>query len=432
MSNNNNTTNNSTTNTINTSEEEIEEKIINEEYKIWKRHTPFLYDMVITHALEWPSLTVQWLPSKSPYKDVYCIEKLILGTHTSDAEQNYLMVAKVQLPVDEATIDSLKYDDQKGEVGGIGNVAEKIEIIQKINHEGEVNRARAMPQNQSVIATKTVSSDVYIFDTSNHLSLPSDNKCTPDLVLKGHQKEGYGVSWSPLKQGYLLSSSDDGTICMWDINDVTKSDRTVNALHTFKGHQSVAEDVAWHYIQENYFGSVDDDKKLFLWDTRQQTPVQQVVAHSAEVNSLSFNPFCEFLIATGSNDKTVALWDMRNLSTRLHSLVSHSEEVFQVHFSPHNETILASCGSDRRVNIWDLSRIGEEQNNEDASDGPPELLFIHGGHTSKISDFSWNPNHPWAIASVAEDNIIQIWQMAENIYNDQDEDEKITPSHLGE
>ena len=39
-----------------------EERIINEEYKVWKKNTPFLYDMCMTHALEWPSLTVQWLP----------------------------------------------------------------------------------------------------------------------------------------------------------------------------------------------------------------------------------------------------------------------------------------------------------------------------------------------------------------------------------
>ena len=36
--------------------------MINEEYKIWKKNTPFLYDLVMTHALEWPSLTAQWLP----------------------------------------------------------------------------------------------------------------------------------------------------------------------------------------------------------------------------------------------------------------------------------------------------------------------------------------------------------------------------------
>jgi len=52
-----------------------------------------------------------------------------------------------------------------------------------------------------------------------------------------------------------------------------------------------------------------------------------------------------------------------------------------------------------------------------------ELLFIHGGHTAKISDFSWNPNESWVVASVAEDNILQIWQMAENIYNEDDLEE---------
>ena len=57
------------------------------------------------------------------------------------------------------------------------------------------------------------------------------------------------------------------------------------------------------------------------------------------------------------------------------------------------------------------SKIGEEQTPEDAEDGPPELLFIHGGHTAKISDFSWNPNEPWVICSVSEDNIMQVWQM---------------------
>ena len=41
------------------------ERLINEEYKIWKKNTPFLYDLVITKALEWPSLTCQWLPVRS-------------------------------------------------------------------------------------------------------------------------------------------------------------------------------------------------------------------------------------------------------------------------------------------------------------------------------------------------------------------------------
>ena len=48
------------------------------------------------------------------------------------------------------------------------------------------------------------------------------------------------------------------------------------------------------------------------------------------------------------------------------------------------------------------------QTAEDAEDGPPELLFVHGGHTSKVSDFAWNPSDDWVVASVAEDNILQV------------------------
>jgi histone-binding protein RBBP4 len=40
-----------------------DDQIINEEYKIWKKNTPYLYDLIITNGLEWPSLTVNWLPT---------------------------------------------------------------------------------------------------------------------------------------------------------------------------------------------------------------------------------------------------------------------------------------------------------------------------------------------------------------------------------
>ena len=77
------------------------------------------------------------------------------------------------------------------EFGGFGSVSGKIEIEIKINHEGEVNRARYMPQNACVIATKTPSSDVLVFDYTKHPSKPDPSgECHPELRLRGHQKEG--------------------------------------------------------------------------------------------------------------------------------------------------------------------------------------------------------------------------------------------------
>lgn len=66
----------------------------------------------------------------------------------------------------------------------------KIDVEIKMNHDGEVNRARYMPQNPLLIATKSPSSEVFVFDYTKHPSIPTDNICKPQLRLRGHTKEG--------------------------------------------------------------------------------------------------------------------------------------------------------------------------------------------------------------------------------------------------
>ncbi|URE23735.1 Histone-binding protein RBBP4 or subunit C of CAF1 complex [Musa troglodytarum] len=436
-----------------------------EEYRVWKKNTPFLYDLVISHALEWPSLTAQWLPSSSSSSGGGgASHRLLLGTHTSDEAPNFLMVADVRFPLPPPPPPDAPIP--------------KVEISQTIPHHGEVNRARFMPQGPSIVATKTCGAEVNVFDCSRRPTRPTEGEATePDVVLRGHATEGYGVSWSPLKEGYLLSGSYDSKICLWDVG-MPPSEKVLDAQHVFEAHTAAVEDVAWHLKNENLFGSVGDDHLLMIWDLRSSAskkPQQMVTAHQDEVNSLSFNPFNEWILATASADTTIKLFDLRKLTTSLHTFSSHTlcfihyapgyksdihmdhlysvykvcfvniallfakqfvtgtpfedlreltgyvcyrGAVLQVEWSPRHETVFASSAADKRLMIWDLCRIGDEQTVEDADDGPPELLFVHGGHTSKISEFSWNPAMPWVIASVAEDNILQVWQMAESIYRD--------------
>ncbi|CAF2100672.1 unnamed protein product [Brassica napus] len=124
-----------------------------------------------------------------------------------------------------------QYDDERSEFGGFGCATGKVQIIQQINHEGEVNRARYIPQNPFVIATKTVNAEV------------------------------------KFKAGHLLSGSDDAQICLWDIN-ATPKNKVIDAQQIFKAHEGVVEDVAWHMSHEHLFGSVGDDQYLLIWDLR--------------------------------------------------------------------------------------------------------------------------------------------------------------------
>jgi histone-binding protein RBBP4 len=290
-----------------------EERVVHEEYKIWKKNCPLLYDVVVTNALVWPSLTCQWLPEKKVLPgSKFAEHKMILGTHTSEGEPNYLMIARINVPLPTAQVTSAKYDDASGEAGNFGASTSKLEITQRIAHEGEINRARYMPQNPFIIATKTPSANVHVFDVSQHPSRPTTDTPRPNMTLRGHEREGYGLSWNPNVPGQLLSGSDDRLICLWNVSQEGGNDGS-DPIATFKGHGDVVGDVCWHASNPNMFASVGDDGKLLIWDSRQADATLRCSAHSGQINSVGFNPFSEHLIATAASDKTVALFDIRKI-----------------------------------------------------------------------------------------------------------------------
>lgn len=129
----------------------------------------------------------------------YTTHRLLLGTHTSGQAQDYLQIAQVQIPkrthpsTGADKLDRADYDDERKELGGHTiPPAPRIQIIQRINHAGEVNRARYMPQNPDLLATKAVTGEVLVFDRTKHSSEPErGGECKPDIRLIGQQREGW-------------------------------------------------------------------------------------------------------------------------------------------------------------------------------------------------------------------------------------------------
>ncbi|KAL9716616.1 Histone acetyltransferase type B subunit 2 [Leucoagaricus gongylophorus] len=240
-----------------------------------KKNAPYLYDVVITHALDWPSLTCQWFPDKELNENKpYTTHRLLLGTHTSGQAQDYLQIAQVQIPkrghpsTGADKFDRGDYDDERKELGGhTVPPVPRIRVIQKINHAGEVNRARYMPQNPDLIATKAVTGEVFVFDRTKHSSEPErGGECKPNIRLTGQQREGYGLAWSPTKAGRILGASEDMTVCLWcvglwfsvqtrlislrrDVNSYMRNSVSIEPINVFRGHTSV---VGVHLIRSSY------------------------------------------------------------------------------------------------------------------------------------------------------------------------------------
>ena len=361
----------------------------------------------------------------------YSKHRLLLGTYTASGKDNYVQIANVQLPNPQKP-DVKDYNEDTGEIGGYGGgpnqskVEVKFNIVQKIDHPGEVNKARYQPQNPNIIATMCSDGRLLIFDKSKHSSTPSGH-VNPQVELHGHTKEGFGLSWNPHKPGLLASASEDGLVKTWDITQITKGTKVLHATKTYTHHTSIVNDVDFHPLHSDLLGSVSDDQTVQLIDMRSSDTSQSAITsgpnqHTDAINALAFNPAAETVLATGSADKTIAIWDLRNMKNKLHALEGHNDSVHNLAWHPTEESVLGSSGNDRRVMFWDLSKVGEEQSPEDSEDGPPELLFMHGGHTNRVSDFSWNMNDPWVVCSAADDNLIQVWKVAEAIVGGEEED----------
>ncbi|KAH7032972.1 WD40-repeat-containing domain protein [Microdochium trichocladiopsis] len=401
-----------------------EQRLINEEYKTWKKNSPFLYDMILSTALPWPTLTVQWFPDVKEPEGKNCrIHRLLIGTHTSDDQPNHVQIAEVEVPK-AIKPNARDYDEERGEIGGYGKSASgepaamKFNVVQRIDHPGEVNKARYCPQNPDLIATLAVDGKILIFDRTKH-SFEPNGKINPQITLVGHKQEGFGLNWNPHVEGHLASGSEDQTVCLWDLTSLAAGSSTLQPARQYTHHTNVVNDVQYHPISKNFIGTVSDDLTLQILDTRQSTYTHAALVakdgHSDAINALAFNPSTEVLVATASADKTVGIWDLRNVKEKVHTLEGHQDAVTSLAWHPHEAGILGTASYDRRVIFWDLSRVGDEQQPDDQEDGPPELLFMHGGHTNHLADFSWNQNDPWLVASAAEDNMLQIWKVASSI-----------------
>lgn len=349
------------------------------EESIWKKNTRLFYCVMICQKLDWPSLTIDWLSYKGNEEKLgYTTHRIAYGTYTSSQEPENIIIDSVKIPNDSIT---------KQEIETIVRNNKVFSNLVMMNIHGEPNKIRQHPYIDFTVACKSSNGNVYIYDYSK-VSGNSSKGLT--IVLNGHDEEGYGLSWNSFNGGenLLASGSYDKKICCWDYSSLK-----AEPIWTYL-HQDLIEDVTW--IGPNNLISVSDDKTLIQSDIRSNSSVLFQDQHEGCINSVDCNKLNPVQLLTSSSDHTIKTWDIRFLSSPINTIPT-SYETYLSKWAPFSDHILAYTTSNNKITIYDTQKQSS--------------IFTHEGHFARINEFSWNQHEQFLIASVDEENIMQVWCM---------------------
>ncbi|GAB68381.1 chromatin assembly factor 1 P55 subunit [Plasmodium cynomolgi strain B] len=402
-------------NDINHQNEETKHNYVNssvDNHKYWQYNTLLLYNVIMIYTCEWPSLFIEWVPNVCRSDDDVYNQDLILGTYTTE-KNNYILILEVSLPSEELSHSNFYYEKINNyRHNSCNDTSKNFKMKNKIYHECEINKITCSPKNKDVIACFSADGNINILNLSNYRYEENETKNNSvvsfDYTLKGHLYQGWGIQWG-VDNNLISSCADDSYLCIWDINaSASCATSTANVA-------APSVNCCW---KDNNVLTVSDNGHIHIYDIRNKSVVNSIKATNCTLNSIDVNPHNKNIFATGGTNKEIDLWDIRFTNKSLHRIISHKETIIKLQWDKYQPGILSSSSSDKYIYFFDTNKIGIEQTYEDSQDGPPELIFIHGGHASNILDFSLNSSYSMMISSISEDNTLHIWQPSRQAYED--------------
>ena len=143
--------------------------------------------------------------------------------------------------------------------------------------------------------------------------------------------------------------------------------------------------------------SGSDDKSIRLWDAATGKPhPEPLLGHHNYVYCLAFSPEGNMLVS-GSYDEAVFLWDVRT-ARLMRSLPAHSDPVSGVDFV-RDGTLIVSCSSDGLIRVWDTAT------------GQCLRTFFHED-TPPVVSVRFSPNGKYILTWML-DSSVRMWNYVE-------------------
>ncbi|QLE49645.1 protein kinase [Nostoc sp. C057] len=231
--------------------------------------------------------------------------------------------------------------------------------------------------------------------SSGHSSMVNSVAFSPissNFSYQGDSGKSGGVT--DLNRGILASGSWDNTIKLWDVN-------TGKEIRTLTGHTNWVNSVAFS-PDGKFLVSGSADCTIKLWQVNTGIEIQTLTGHSDSVSSIAYSPRTATttnsqdrqLVASGSNDYTVKLWQLYT-GRNIYTLTGHSFFINCIAFS-HDAEMIASGSGDNTIKLWHVN-TGRE-------------IRTLSGHSDSVWSVAFSQDRQF-LASGSWDNTIKLWHL---------------------
>ncbi|CAI5742765.1 unnamed protein product [Hyaloperonospora brassicae] len=203
----------------------------------------------------------------------------------------------------------------------------------------------AFAPNETLLASSSADSSVKIWQLPSECDASTTGTTALKTSLYGHEAGVSDCCWSPDAR-HVASASDDWTARLWDV-ETAKTLATLGAAHRS------LDAALWTPLSllKGPSGPMKLDEDGL--HTAVVAADAAAESHTGFVNCVAFNPQGS-LVATGSHDESLRLWDVRSGKT-VAVIGAHQEPVVSVQFHPTDGSLLVSGGYDGLVRVWDVA-----------------------------------------------------------------------------